>query len=79
MAIRAPLVEAARLGERMVAVEMGERSDLAIERRNALEAGAGIFLGGNRAATDFRCRLGCSQFDERVGHGGFTTGLPHPP
>ena len=65
-ALRPLLIERARLRERMVAVEVSECFDLAIEGFNALEAGAGIILGRNRTAGDFRCGLACSQMDERV-------------
>src|SRR5262249_53210946 len=68
MAVRAALIEATRLRERMVTIEMRERLDLAVEPFNALETGAGIILRRNRAAGDFRCGLACSQFDELVGH-----------
>ena len=51
MALKAALVEFARLGKRMLAVEMGEGLDLAVERFDAFEAGAGIVLGRDRAAT----------------------------
>src|SRR5262249_55352165 len=37
MAVRAPLIEATRLRERMVTIEMRERLDLAVEPFNALE------------------------------------------
>ena len=51
VAQRAALVERARLRQHMLAVEMSERPDLAVERVDAIEAGAGIVLGrsGQRA------------------------------
>src|ERR1700739_4731927 len=55
VALRAPLVEPAGLGQRMLAVEMDERLDLAINRFNAVEAGARIILGRNGTAGDLRC------------------------
>jgi len=70
VSLRAALVERARLRERVLAVEMGECLDLAVEGFDAVEAGAGIFLGRNGAAGDFRCGLACSQYDELVGHSG---------
>ena len=54
VALRAALVERARLRERVLAVEMDERFDLAINRFNAVEAGARIILGRNGTAGDFR-------------------------
>jgi hypothetical protein len=41
----AALIEPACLGERMLAVEMGERLDLSIERRDAIEASTRTILG----------------------------------
>jgi hypothetical protein len=64
--LRAALVESARLRQRMVDVEMDERLDLTIERFNALQAGARIILGRNRAAGDFRGGLARGQMDEPV-------------
>jgi hypothetical protein len=57
MALEAAFVEFARLGKRMVAVEMGEGLDLAVERLDALEAGAGVVRSRDRAAGDRRRRL----------------------
>ncbi len=65
-ALRAALVERARLREHMVAIEMDERFDLAVELRDAVETGAGILLGRNRAARDFRGSLGRGQCRQRV-------------
>ena len=59
-ALRAALVERARLSEHVLAIEMHECLDLAVDRVNALEAGARIILGRNRAAGDFRGGLGRS-------------------
>src|SRR5262249_55684799 len=61
VALRAALVERARLRERVLAVEMDERFDLAVESFDAVETSAGIILGRNGAAGDFRCGLGCGQ------------------
>ncbi len=65
-ALRAALVEPARLRQRMLAVEMSERLDLSIERFDAVEAGARIILGRNRAAGDFRAGLARGQMNEPV-------------
>src|SRR5262249_39111471 len=69
VALRAALIERARLRECMLTVEMGKRLDLAVEGLDAVETGADIILGRNGAAGDFRRGLGRSQFDEFVGHG----------
>ena len=47
------LVERARLRDGMVGIEMGEGADFRIDRGDTVEAGAGIFLGRDRAARDF--------------------------
>src|SRR5262249_58251712 len=52
VALRAALVERARLRERVLAVEMDERFDLAVESFDAVETSAGIILGRNGAAGD---------------------------
>ena len=70
VALRAALVERARLRERVLAVEMDERLDLAVEGFDAVETGADIILGRNGAAGDFRCGLGRGQRRQPiVGHG----------
>src|SRR3954451_16534299 len=53
VALHAALVERPRLREHMLAIEMRERLDLAVERLDARETGARIGLGGNRAGGDF--------------------------
>src|SRR5258706_428330 len=68
LALRAALVERARLRERVLAVEMGECLDLAVEGFDAVETGADIILGRNGAAGDFRRGLGRGQLDELVDH-----------
>ena len=45
-------VERARLRQRMLGIEMGEGLHLAFDRRDAVEAGARVFLGRDRAARD---------------------------
>ena len=76
------LVEHARLRKHMLAIEMGERSDLAVERFDASETGAGIGLGRNRAARNFRGSLARGQRHKPVvGHGSspaHSTGFPRP-
>src|SRR5262249_14708165 len=54
VALRAALVERARLRERVLAVEMDERLDLAVEGFNAVEAGADILRGRTGAAGGVR-------------------------
>ena len=44
MAVAAALVERAGLRQRILRIEMGESVDLVVDRRDAIEAGAGIFL-----------------------------------
>jgi hypothetical protein len=58
VALRAALVERARLRERVLAVEVDERFDLAVESFDAVETSADIILGRNSATGDFRCSLG---------------------
>ena len=79
VALHAALVERARLREHMLAIEMGERPDLAVERFDARETGAGIGLGGNRAGGDFGGSLARGQRHKPiVGHGSAPAPLSWP-
>jgi len=75
VAQRAALVERACLRQHVLAVEMNERPDLAVERLDAGEAGAGIVLGRNRPAGDFRGGVGRGQRHKPVAGHGFTPAL----
>src|SRR6185436_582407 len=69
VALHSALVEHPRLREHMLAIEMRERLDLAVERLDARETGARIGLGGNRAGGDFGGSLACGQCHKPiVGH-----------
>src|SRR3954469_19017984 len=83
VALHAALVERPRLRKHMLAIEMRERLDLAVERFDARETGAGIGLGGNRAGGDFGGSLARGQRHKPiVGHGSapaLSPGLPADP
>ena len=66
MPLRAALIERARLREHVLAIEMGECLDLALDRVDARETGAGIVLGRDRTAGDFRRHLARGQRHEPV-------------
>ena len=52
LARRLALVERARLRQRVFRIEMGEGLDVGLDRRDPVEAGAGIVLGRDGAARD---------------------------
>ena len=60
-ALPAAFVERARLGENVLAIEVNEGLDLAVDCLDAREAGPRIVLSGKRAACEFGRGFACGQ------------------